>query len=112
MSKYGKAEQIIKYDNYISPTQSPIDNYHADKFELRAKCKIAAKSSSTGLRDLFNDTTRHEESADQIYLKKCESIMYRARLELQPKIPMCPLSLLQLLRSMQNSINFSKRLLW
>ena len=30
---------------------------------------MTAKRCSTGLRDVFNDTTRHEDSADQIYFK-------------------------------------------
>ena len=74
-----------------APHNHPIDNYHRDKFALRAKCKMTAKSCSTSLRDVFNDTTRHEESALQISFKNCELMMYRARLELQPKIPMCAL---------------------
>lgn len=37
-----------------------------------------SKSCSTSLRDVFNDTTRHEESADQISFNNCESMVYRA----------------------------------
>ena len=35
---------------------------------------------------MFNDTTRGEQSAEDISFKSCESIMYSARRETQPKI--------------------------
>ena len=45
------------------------------------------KKSTSSLRAVFNDTTRGEHSAEDISFKSCESIMYRAPRETQPKIP-------------------------
>ena len=84
-----KLNKLTNMITISAPHNHPIDNYHTDKFALRAKCKIVAKSCSNGLREVFNDTTRDEDSADQISFKNCEIIMYRARLELQPKFPVC-----------------------
>ena len=57
----------------------PIDDYHAEKYKLKAKCKMEAKNSTTGV---FNNTTRGEQSAEDISFKSCESIMYRAVVKL------------------------------
>ena len=48
---------------------------------------MEANNSTTSLRAVFNDTPRGEQSAEDISFKSCESIMYRARRETQPKIP-------------------------
>ena len=58
-----------------------------ERFKLRAKCKTAAKKSMTSLRQLFDETTRYQTSANDRSFKSCESIMYRSRRETQPRIP-------------------------
>ena len=64
-----------------------VQDYNAEKFKLRAKCKTAANNSTIALRQLFDETTGHKLSTDEITFKSCESIMYRARRESQPRIP-------------------------
>ena len=64
-----------------------MEDYCTERFKLRAKCKTAAKNSTTSLRQLFDETTRYQTSANDISFKSCESIMYRSRRETQPRIP-------------------------
>ena len=106
-----KLNKVTNMITLSAPHNHPNDNYHTDKFALRAKCKMAAKSCPTSLRDVFNDTTRHEESALQISFKNCESMMYRARLELQPKIPMCALDFSTIIKKCPTLNQFFRRLL-
>ena len=64
-----------------------VEDYCTERFKLRAKCKTAAKNSTTSLRQLFDETTRYQTSANDISFESCESIMYRSRRETQPRIP-------------------------
>ena len=64
-----------------------VEDYCTERFKLRAKCKTAAKKFTTSLRQLFDETTRYQTSANDISFKSCESIMYRSRRETQPRIP-------------------------
>ena len=63
------------------------DNYNDHIYLMKAKCKEAAKSSGENLRKIFNDVTRRDPKGRTITFVKCESLMYRARRQLQPKIP-------------------------
>ena len=53
-----KLELSINKITVICPHNHGVSNYHAEKFKLRTKCKIAAKKSTTKLRELFDETTR------------------------------------------------------
>ena len=64
-----------------------IDNYNDHIYLMKAKCKEAAKSLGENLRKNFNDVTRRDPKGRTITFVKCESLMYRARRQLQPKIP-------------------------
>ena len=65
-----------------------IDKYDDDIYIVKANCKEAAKSSGENLRKIFNDVTRRDVRGGRaITFAKCESLMYRARRQLQPKIP-------------------------
>ena len=47
-----------------------------------------AKYSQNNLREVFDDITRNDPNAADISFVECESLMYRARRTLQPKIPL------------------------
>ena len=64
-----------------------VAHYNDDIYIMKAKCKQAAKSSGENLRKIFNDVTRRDVRGRAITFAKCESVMYRARRQLQPKIP-------------------------
>ena len=85
-----------------------VQDYNAEKFKLRAKCKTAAKNSTIALRQLFDETTRHKLSADEITFKSCESIMYRARRENQPRIPKSALEFSTIIQDCPNFGQFYK----
>ena len=65
-----------------------IEEYNADIFALKAKCRKGANSNGDNIREIFNEVTRTDPAAHQITFKECESLMYRARCASQPKIPM------------------------
>ena len=54
---------------------------------MKAKCQEAAKYSGENLLKIFNDVTRRDPKGGTITFVKCESLMYRARRQLQPKMP-------------------------
>ena len=92
----------------LCPHNHDIDTYHAEKFKLRTKCKIAAKNSTTRLRELFDDTTRQVDFATEISFKSCELIMYRARRETQPKIPKSAFEFSTIIKDCTNFGQFNK----
>ena len=61
--------------------------YNADVYELKRKCKSISKCSQSNFRQIFNDVTRNDPSASEISFPECESSMYCARREQQPRIP-------------------------
>ena len=71
----------------LNPHNHNIDDYKSDVHELKNKCKKVAKHSQYNLRRIFDDTTRNNPSACDISFTEIESLMYRARMILQPKIP-------------------------
>ena len=54
---------------------------------MKAECKQAAKSAGENLRRIFNDVTLRDVRERSITFTKCESVMYRARRQLHPKMP-------------------------
>ena len=62
-----------------------VEDYKADSFRLKTKCKTIAGQFQTNLRKVFDDATRNEPCAADISFVECESSMYRARRTLQPK---------------------------
>ena len=64
-----------------------VEEYKAEVFALKAKCRKRASSSKDNLREIFNNVTRTDPSAHQITFKECESLMYRARCDSQPRLP-------------------------
>ena len=103
-----KLEFSINKITVICPHNHGVSNYHAEKFKLRTKCKIAAKKSTTKLRELFDETTRQEDFATDICFKNYESIMYRARRETQPKIPKSALEFSTIIEDCPNFGQFCK----
>ena len=76
--------------NLVTPTNShnhSVDDYKAGVYQLKTRCKTLAKHSQTNLREVFDDATRNDPHAADISFVECESVMYRARRTLQPKIP-------------------------
>ena len=63
----------------------PIDDYHAEKFKLRAKCEMEIRNSTTSLRSVFNETPSGEKSAEGISYNS--SMMRCARRKTLTEIP-------------------------
>ena len=74
--------------NLISPLNQhnhDIEDYKAEIFQLKTKCKTIAKHTQINLRKAFDDVTRTEPCAFDISFRECESAIYRARRTFQPK---------------------------
>ena len=66
-----------------------ISLYDSELYELKTKCKTAAKTSCKKLTKVFKDTTRNHQAATLVLYKNLESAMYRSRREIEPTIPRC-----------------------
>ena len=64
-----------------------LQDYRAEVYAIKTKCKTTAQTSQHNLRQIFNDVSRSNPSASQVTFKECESSMFRARKILQPMIP-------------------------
>ena len=65
-----------------------VEDYKADTYMLKTKCKMVAKQVETrGLRQVFDDVTRNDLCAREISFPECESSMYPARRKTQAKNP-------------------------
>ncbi|KAI6660190.1 hypothetical protein LOD99_10501 [Oopsacas minuta] len=64
-----------------------VDDYDAEFYQLKTRCKTLAKRSQTNFREVSDDATRKNPHAADISIVECESVMYRARRTLQLKIP-------------------------
>ena len=82
-----------------------IEEYNADIFALKAKCRKGANSNRDNIREIFNEVTRTDPAAHQITFKECESLMYRARCASQPKIPMSVSEFCEMLPTTSFAIN-------
>ena len=61
--------------------------YQTELFALKTKCKSVAKKSQMNLREVFDDVTRDDPRACEISFSECESMMFRARKTVEPRIP-------------------------
>ena len=66
-----------------------ISIYDTELYELKTKCKTAAKTSCKTLSKDFKDTTPNHQAATLESYKNLESAMYRSRREIEPTIPRC-----------------------
>ena len=66
-----------------------ISLYDSRLYELKAKCKTAAKTSREKLIKVFKDTCRNDQASTLVSYKNLESAMYRSRREVEPTIPRC-----------------------
>ena len=64
-----------------------LQDYSADVYAIKTKCKTIAQTSQHNLRQIFNAVTRSDPSSSQVTFKECESSMFRERKILQPMIP-------------------------
>ena len=82
--------KLEKATNLIYPKSEHnhgLQDYRAEVYAIKTKCKTTAQTSQHNLRQIFNDVTRSNPSASQVTFKECESSMFRARKILQPMIP-------------------------
>ena len=56
--------------------------YNNEIYLVKAKCKVAAKTSRCNLRKVFNDVTRRDQAGRKFSFPSCESTMYRSRRKL------------------------------
>ena len=82
-----KLNQDINKIILTSQHNQGLDMYNDDIYSMKKKCNEAAKSSGENLRKIFNDQTRIVPAGRKISFVNCESTMYCARRNLQPKIP-------------------------
>ncbi|KAI6651231.1 hypothetical protein LOD99_5378 [Oopsacas minuta] len=76
--------------NLVTPMNSHnhrVDDYNPGVYQLKTRRKTLAKHLQKNLRELFNDATRKNSHAADASSLECESVMYRARRTLRPKIP-------------------------
>ena len=64
-----------------------LQEYHIDVNLIKSKCKRIAQTSQHNMREIFNDITRSDPSGTQVTFKECDSLRFRARKLLQPRIP-------------------------
>ncbi|KAI6654464.1 hypothetical protein LOD99_860 [Oopsacas minuta] len=82
--------KLEKATNLIYPKSEHnhgLQDYRAEVYAIKTKCKTTSQTSQHNLRHIFNDVTRSNPSASQVTFKECESSMFRARKILQPMIP-------------------------
>ena len=82
-----KFNQDINKISLSSQHNHGLDDNKDDIYSIKRACKVAAKSSGENLRKIFNNQTRVVPAGRKISFVNCESTMYRARRNLQPKIP-------------------------
>ena len=83
-AKLEKAKNLI----YLkSEHNHGLQDYSAEVYAIKTKCKTIDQTSQHNLRQIFDDVTRSDPSASQVTFKECESSMFRARKILQPMIP-------------------------
>ena len=78
-----------EFSNEIEPNHPhnhPTSEYHTDLYELKSKCKLAAKTSQGRLSKVFRECTRSEPAASLLSYVNLETSMYRSRREIEPKI--------------------------
>ena len=80
-----------------------VDAYKTDIYKLKTKCKRVA---TTGLREVFDEVTRNDLCAREISFAECESSMYRARRQIQPKIPLTATEFVEMLSTTSLSVVF------
>ena len=84
--------KLIPISNLIGSKHAynhTISLYDSELYELKTKCKTAAKTSCKRLSKVFEDTTRNHQAATLVSYKSLESSMYRSRREIGPTIPRC-----------------------
>lgn len=102
--------KINRVRNSLAPMKEhnhSVDVYESDISELKNKCKAMAKQmETTRLREVFDDVTRHDLYAREVSLAECESSMYRARRETQPKVPLTASDFVDMLSTTSLGVNF------
>ena len=78
--------KLNEFTNEIEPNH-PTSEYHTELYELKSKCKFAAKTSQGRLSKVFRECTRSEQAASLLSYKNLETSMYRSRREIEPIIP-------------------------
>ena len=82
--------KLDEFTNVIHPNHPhnhQISEYHTELYELKSKCKSAARKSQGRLSKVFRECTRNEPSASLLSYKNLETTMYRSRSEIQLIIP-------------------------
>ena len=64
-----------------------VQEYDADRHEIKRKINKKAQTSRENLRTIFNVITRSDPAGILVSFRECESSMFRARKLLQPNIP-------------------------
>ena len=83
-----------------------ISEYHTELYEVKAKCKSAARTSRERLSKVFKDTTRNEAVASLLSYKNIETTMYRARREIEPTIQRSSAEFCQQIQSTQYAVYY------
>ena len=82
--------KLDEFTNVIQPNRPhnhQISEYHTELYELKSKCKSAARKSQGRLSKVFRGCTRNEPAASLLSYKNLETSMYRSRREIEPIIP-------------------------
>ena len=101
--------KINRTRNLITPMKEhnhAVDAYKTDIYKLKTKCKRVAKEATTGLREVFDKVTRNDLYAREISFAECESSMYRARRQIQPKIPLTATEFVEMLSTTSLGAHF------
>ena len=80
--------KLKEFSNEIEPNHPhnhPILEYHTELYQLKSKCKLAAKASQGKLSKVFQECTRSEPAASLLPYKNVETSIYRSRREIEPK---------------------------
>ena len=94
VSEWGKSTAKLSQDKnliyVLSDHNHGVELYNEDVYSMKNKCKEAAKflmMLQGRIRKICNDVTRKDPKERTVTFVKCESLMYLARRQLQPKIP-------------------------
>ena len=64
-----------------------VQEYDANRHDIKRKINKKAQTSRENLRTIFNDITRSDPAGILVSFRECGSSMFRARKLLQPNIP-------------------------